>query len=388
MKRTHLLKLGGSLLGVVFALLISEVALRIGGPDINRHPDWKHSPDLGWTIDPGGSRMDEVLPTGFRHRTRAIPKPDNVRRLLILGDSFSLGASLPYSSTFSGVLENLLNEGGNRWQVVNLSVDDWGPAQQLIALEEQGLSYDPDVVVLQVFPFNDFCNSLPILSYTCSFQDYHRPYLMPDGGRLRVTSLRPWRTWGRDHLRLFGLVENFLDVRWADPLRYIDLQPGDSPDPDSKGRTFFLETSRQVGLDYEGVFYSLVPEDNLPPALKDGWRVTESIYTRMKALLDERSIPALSVVIPFSWTFHPRWETFEETTTAPVVRTHATEKAETILRRLNVTTISGRARIEAGEEQPAAYFISEDDGHLGPYGHAQVAAWIAEELEQLGVSDR
>ena len=45
----------------------------------------------------------------------------------------SLGVSLDYSKTYPGRLQDLLNEQNGPWQVVNLSVSDWGSVQQLTA---------------------------------------------------------------------------------------------------------------------------------------------------------------------------------------------------------------------------------------------------------------
>ena len=238
-------------------------------------------------------------------------------------------------------------------------------------------------MVVQAFPFNDFCNNLPGLSYSCSFQDYHRSYLELQAGRLRPTSLSESRTWFRNRSTLFGLVENAVDPGWSDPLGLVGPQPGDSFDPRSNVRRFFRESARRQGLEYEGALYALVPEEHLPAQIRNGWNVTRAIYTRMLELLTEKRIPMLGLVIPFSWTFSPHWEEFRVQTDAPITSDNATSRMEQILNDLAVPTIAMRREIAVSGEPPGVFFLPEGDAHLSQLGHSRVAVWILRQMEIL-----
>ena len=196
-------------LSLVLTLGILELVLRLFQYDLNPHPNWRFDPQVGWVVDSNTSGIDSVQATGFRHAPVDGDKPPHVRRVLILGDSFGLATSVPYSRSFPGILESRLNrcQPAARWQVINLSVDDWGSAQQCIALKQYGLGYEPDLVILQTFPFNDFCNNSIGLANTCSLQDSQRPYLVAERPSLKSRTLKPFLSRMR-WLRLCGWAEN------------------------------------------------------------------------------------------------------------------------------------------------------------------------------------
>jgi len=98
------------------------------------------------------------------HRTRGADfpreKPAGERRLLCLGDSFAFGLWADEQETLGGHLVRLANaaeaERGSseRWRALELGVPGYDSAQQLAALEQDGLALEPDVVVLY-FNTND-----------------------------------------------------------------------------------------------------------------------------------------------------------------------------------------------------------------------------------------
>lgn len=367
------------LFSLLFALALAEAAVRLSGYDINLHPHWKFHPSLGWVVNPEGSFIDSVQPTGFRHSEVTVAKPEGVRRLLVLGDSFGLGTAVPYAETFPGVLERRLNQSSQTWQVINLSVDDWGSAQQLIALQEIGLAYQPDIVVLEVFPFNDLCNNEVRLAFTCSLQDLHRPYFLLQDGKLQRTSLHPWRSALRSRLRLFGLVESFLDRRQGGP----DL--ASSENTEQLMRDFFQRNARRQGVEYEGAVYAVVPHQLQPPLIRRSWQLTEAILARIHELLKERDIPLLAAVVPFSFTFGPRFDELRRTIPAPMVPDADSRRLEPFFEHLGAWVVPVRRLIEASGRPPSDFFLSPEDGHFGALGHAQIAEWILEELARQGV---
>jgi hypothetical protein len=305
------------------------------------------------------------------------PKPDHLKRILILGDSFTLGTTHPFSETFPGRLERMLQRKGD-WQVVAMAVDDWGTAQQLIALEHFGLGYSPDAVVLQIFPFNDFCNNCLPMAFTCSMQDAHRPYFIVRENELYLTNLYPWRSRLRQYLRFFGLLENWLADPWAEARR---VTGDNSRFPELRG--YFEYNARRAGLRYPDAMQVLLPDSHQQQEIKDCWLVMECLLSEFSALLRKEDIPWLGLVIPFLYTFEPGWDKLRSMSDSPMRPRYGTDRVEEHLRSLGVPTISMRSQILDGEASPEDYFISLEDGHLNDFGHAKIAEWILEILADL-----
>ena len=356
--------------------------MRWVGHDLNRAPEWRFDRDVGWTIDPDFRGIGDVSLGGFRHKPLSPQKGKGIRRVLVLGDSFTTAINLPYSQTYPALLEGFLNESESRpdWEVVSLAVNDWGNAQQLIALGKWGLNYQPDVVVVQSFPFNDFCNNSKVLAYTCSLQDTHRPYYTLVNGRLERSYLNSWRSALRNRSLLFGFLEDVLDPRMG-VLPAADRGP--EGDLDLDRRRFFRANSRRAGLDYEGAAYALIPEAYQPPVIAEGWEVTARIFAEMKRLTESRRIPLVALVVPFSKTFGSGFEEVIQAFEAPLVAEYGTERFEAILEQLGAVVISVREQIKTGERPAQAYFVSPTDGHFSETGHSQSAKWLWQALQSL-----
>lgn len=80
-------------------------------------------------------------------------RPANVRRILVLGDSFALGVGVHEPDTFSVQLQRILNEDPSgssetRHEVINCGVSGYSTVQERALLEIIGPEYRPDLVVL------------------------------------------------------------------------------------------------------------------------------------------------------------------------------------------------------------------------------------------------
>ena len=92
---------------------------------------------------------------GYRDVEHAEPKPEGVRRLLVIGDSYAFGWGVARAGDrFGERLATLLDSAtGTRWEAVNISKSDRHTLQQGELLQA-GLRYHPDLVVL-LYVFND-----------------------------------------------------------------------------------------------------------------------------------------------------------------------------------------------------------------------------------------
>ncbi|HET8643997.1 MAG TPA: SGNH/GDSL hydrolase family protein, partial [Vicinamibacteria bacterium] len=163
------------------------MTLRMARPGFLRHTRVDHphvySQTYGWSLRRGvryEGRQGEAITVnrlGYRGREHTGAPAPGARRVVMLGDSVTFGTGVADGETFSDRLE----EAGG-FEVVNLGVDGYGTDQELIRLEEEGLSYRPHDVVLNFCVRNDyFDNALPVALYDGISP---KPYFTLEDGQL------------------------------------------------------------------------------------------------------------------------------------------------------------------------------------------------------------
>jgi lysophospholipase L1-like esterase len=96
---------------------------------------------------------------GFRDdRAWSRAKEEGELRIVVLGDSATVAAGVPFSGVYSQVLQSVLRQrlSDRLVNVLNLGVGGYDVVQYLHVFREVGLSLKPDYVVVGVFPLNDF----------------------------------------------------------------------------------------------------------------------------------------------------------------------------------------------------------------------------------------
>ncbi|MEQ1859096.1 MAG: GDSL-type esterase/lipase family protein [Chthoniobacteraceae bacterium] len=89
---------------------------------------------------------------GFRDRRDwTHERTPGVGRVLVLGDSQTQGFECRQDRTYCAILERRLRALGKPTEVLNTGVSGFGTAEQLAFLENEGLKYRPDAVVLGWF---------------------------------------------------------------------------------------------------------------------------------------------------------------------------------------------------------------------------------------------
>jgi len=83
---------------------------------------------------------------GFRTGSSG-PKREGVKRIVVIGDSWTFGQGVQYHETFTYRLEQSLNQKGVRWQVYNVAIPGWNIANEVAALRTLFSRLRPDVVV-------------------------------------------------------------------------------------------------------------------------------------------------------------------------------------------------------------------------------------------------
>lgn len=86
---------------------------------------------------------------GFRNRKDfTYEKPPGTVRVLSLGDSQTQGYEVRQDFTYSAVIEKYLNARGHQTEVMNTGVSGFSTAEELLFLENEGVRYQPDVVIV------------------------------------------------------------------------------------------------------------------------------------------------------------------------------------------------------------------------------------------------
>lgn len=129
------------------------------------------------------------------------------RRVVVLGDSVGFGLDAGDDETFAHILGARAD-----LEVANLSVQGYGPGQELIKLEREALPLKPDVVVLALCLNNDFADeALPVFLYDGL---HPKPFFRIEDGRLvehseqlRLSLRQRVALFLREHSRLYGFIE-------------------------------------------------------------------------------------------------------------------------------------------------------------------------------------
>ena len=125
---------------------------------------------------------------GCRGRDYSIPRSSDKVRILVLGDSYTLGIGVHEEDTFVYQLELLLNQQAKApgsettYEVVNCGVSDYGTREERLFYQLFGSQYEPDIVLL-VMVWNDDRSFLDDME--------HGYFRLP--GKLE----KQFRIWGR-----------------------------------------------------------------------------------------------------------------------------------------------------------------------------------------------
>lgn len=143
----------------------------------NRHVDVFYSFDIyhptrGWSLKPNIKDKTTAFGKTLNSNSKGIrgkleykyEKNWEKPRILVLGDSFTFGDEVSDDETYPHFLQQMLPGT----EVINFGVHGYGHDQMLIYLKEEGVKYEPHIVVLGVILDDTHRNVL-------SFRDYAKP---------------------------------------------------------------------------------------------------------------------------------------------------------------------------------------------------------------------
>jgi hypothetical protein len=159
-----------------------------------------------------GSWEFRINRQGFRRDADIqLEKPSGVYRVLVLGDSHTLGYEVAQEQTYSRVLERHLSTRGRRAEVINAGVAGFGTAEELVFLREEGLRYSPDAVVLGFYA-NDYLDNVKADLFRLAGGKLvvNRATHIPGVNLLKVANWTGAGRWLSENSYAFGFVMNSL----------------------------------------------------------------------------------------------------------------------------------------------------------------------------------
>lgn len=158
------------LLSCLLTLGALELGLAIFHPipfSIETNMYYEADPYTGFGLKPGGvGHFQMGIPAvansqGHRDVEVALKKPSGVFRILVLGDSFTVGTNVRQEEAYAKGLERRLRSVyGSRIQVVNSGVGGWQPIQYAEYYEHYGYRFEPDLILVGFFVGNDAFDDL------------------------------------------------------------------------------------------------------------------------------------------------------------------------------------------------------------------------------------
>jgi lysophospholipase L1-like esterase len=143
---------------------------------------------------------------GLRDREHDYARPDGVKRVLVLGDSFVWGFGVEDNEVLTSVLESR----SDTIEAINCGVSGYGTDQALLFYTDKAYKYDHDLVV-----YAFYANDLAELSRTISY-GYPKPMFVPGSDPFTVTNVPVAKTTETERklfgnpVTLFGKVKKFL----------------------------------------------------------------------------------------------------------------------------------------------------------------------------------
>jgi hypothetical protein len=336
MKRIGL-RIGVLLVSVLLCLVGLELFLRAGIVE----PTFGYPFGMNFRIVLDRDVLYRVVPhsssdiNSHGYRDAEFPRrKGDTKRVLFLGDSFVMGLTSSAERTIPNELERLLGED---YEVFNMGVYGYGPDQSLRQLLDDGLSLDPDVVILALFPSNDFNDIYK-----------NRLFRLDADGELQPTVVNA----------VTAVLPRLATVYWTDYLLYtwgLDDR-------------YFLDLFLTLHKDttdfdlYQG-------EDS--PVFQHKTRMLGAILGRFRDELQQRNIDFLTIIIPGG----PELArvSVQEREIDPY---YAEAIAARIVTTENVPLIDYTKILTRSRFYPGLYAIDRGGEHLGPFGHEVVAKHI------------
>ena len=372
-----------SLLSLLAAEFFLRIFLPLEPPPLDGKIFCQYDPRLGWVktpnfegqhVTPEYTVTEKFNSQGFRGPEYSLEKGENETRILVLGDSWTEGYMVEFEETFSQVLERELNQSGNptpQFEVINAGTRGYSTDQQLLLFQDEGIKYQPDIVVV-AFSSNDiWYNNQTYYSIIRG----NKPKFELADGELVLTNVpvplkeviepskaAKLKNWVRSRSEIYRRATNVAGRAF----RHVE------PDKTKVMPDVFKAYLRKPGDD-----------------MKEAWEITGAILSELKKSCDSADAELLVAYISPEWTIYDdAWQKLKWTYTISDDDANAEQPRidlERICRASNILFLDPTAQLKerlALRENERTELYFEIDGHWNATGNRWFGQILATFLEE------
>jgi len=316
----------------LLALILAEAILRISSGEIAK-PEPMHQklfveydPLLGWRKIPNATGVhwtDEYTveesfnSKGLRGPEYSYEKANQEYRILVLGDSFAEGYTVPFQELFSEVLKRELRHPTKQIEVINAGTGGYSTDQEVLFFSHEGKKYTPDLTVLLFYQNDVWFNGV-----TKYWRGFKPRFDLAENGELSLSdvpvplpespkpeaknkgaedpSFRKLKHWIKGKSYLYRLVRD--RVKNSPALNAITVKTGLAEEADVE------EPFTKPGVPHEfGVLHTEGSQ-----RFQELWQLTEALLLELRD--DAASVGSRFVIfhVPFRASiYHDEWEGME-----------------------------------------------------------------------------
>ncbi len=345
--------------------LLTEIFLRLFFPQnlnitqLDSEKIFEHKPGISTVLQ----RLEfkthvRISSQGLRDREYAVQKPEGVKRIAVLGDSFVFGFGVEENEAFAKVLERLLNGNNSRgkYEVMNFGISAYGTEQEYLLLRDTVAAFHPDMVVLSFFP-NDLKENVKYNLFEVQNSTLIQTPKKDVGFSLKVRNMVSWHS----HLYslfYFSVIDN---KKISNLLIGMHLLNPSTKDPKADFNTLIY--SNEQSKEYEQAFQK-----------------TLLLLDAMKKYLDERNIHFMVLVSPAKEQVDEgMMQKFaSENGLNDINRTRVQDELVPWLKKEGIAAINPLDEFRQKNINNTFYFIV--DGHWNVEGHTLVAEILRDNI--------
>lgn len=337
---------------------------------------WRHQPESRAVIGRFGDYRFELVinARGLRDREYEVVKPPGRKRIIVIGDSFVEGFGVTQEAVFTERLEARAPGA----EVINAGVAGYETGQEYLWLTRDGLAWQPDAVVVCLYPENDIVeladpDRLPgfpkgrfrLAGDSLTFDPPRTAAPPPtETAPARLVLPLPGKRWLEEH----SFSYHFYRFGYARLLAALGLRP----------RGTLPEARNSIQL------YERTPA----PIIAENILLFQRLLGEIAAVGRAHRLPVIFVRIPSKLETDPAaWQRLQHQLGFDPAA-YDLETASRLLAGFSAATGTViedplpefRAATADGER---LYFLH--DGHLNATGHRVLADWLATRLRDRGV---
>lgn len=387
-----LLEIGARL---IFARQIRGFQASVAADPAHVYNLFEPDPELGWRHRPGAEVvMDEledqpphtitINAQGLYDLDYAYEHPADGFRVLVLGDSYVEGVQVPLHDRSFQALEDAYQARSDApYEIIEMGVARYSPAQYYRVYQLEGQRYEPDVVLVMLYLGNDLEEMHPQTGHSVVLGLAERTfqYTLEDGqlvevdarrwhppsGSSRVSAPLPVTRWA--HLRLHdaSTLYKLLATRMSwQTLRALNMLDGSIP------------MGAQFEAGYEDPLYAQV------------WPVFEAVLVVLRDEAEANGAEFAVVLAPHMYAVHPDWyfEDFPEIDpdTGGFDPLWLESRVADLLDAHDIAYFSLTPALQAAAQETDEPLYYHDNSHWNAAGHRAVTAALDEWFEQMGWS--